>query len=72
MSSEGLIVKFKVKNCGIYDGKVFAIVFLKFCINNYPDKYFKGFDKKLINVDSKSNFEILIKEHDLSYYDVNK
>ena len=26
-SSEGLIVKFKVKNCGIYYGKVFAIVF---------------------------------------------
>ena len=32
MSSEGLIVKFKVKNCGIYDGKVFAIVFLNFVL----------------------------------------
>ena len=45
MSSEGLIVKFKVKNSGIYDGKVFEMVFLKFHINNYPDKVFKGFDK---------------------------
>ena len=46
--------------------------FLKFPINNYPDKVFKGFNKKLITVGSTSNFEIHIKEHDLSYYDVDK
>ena len=66
MNSEGLTVKFKVKNIGEYDGKVVAMLFLN------PDKVFKGFDKKLFTVGSISNFEILIKEHNLLYYDVDK
>jgi beta-glucosidase len=72
MSSEGLTVKFQVKNSGQYDGKVVPMVFLKFPISNYPEKVFKGFDKKLISTGSTSSFEILIDDHDLSYYDVDK
>ena len=72
MSSEGLTVKFKVKNIGVYDGKVVAMLFLKFPFNNYPDKVFKGLDKKLFTVGSTSNFEIVIKKHNLLYYDVYK
>ena len=72
MSSSGLTVKFNVTNTGLYDGKVVPMVFLKFPISNYPEKVFKGFDKKLIKSGESANFEILIDDHDLSYYDVEK
>ena len=72
MSSEGLTVKFKVSNTGSYKGKVVPMVFLKFPISNYPSKVLKGFDKKSIDAGSSTTFEILIEEHDLSYYDVEK
>ena len=71
MSSSGLTVKFSVMNGGQYDGKVVPMVFLKFPISNYPDRVFKGFDKKLIKSRESADFEILIDDHDLSYYDVN-
>jgi beta-glucosidase len=72
MKKKGLTVKFKVKNNGKYKGKVVPMVFLKFPIDNYPEKVFKGFDKKSIKSGSSSSFEIVIEDHDLSYYDVSK
>ena len=72
MSSSGLTVKFNVKNTGEYDGKVVPMVFLKFPLSNYPERVFKGFDKKLIKKGETASFEILIDDHDLSYYDVEK
>ena len=71
MSSTGLTVKFSVMNSGQYDGKVVPMVFLKFPISNYPERVFKGFDKKLIKSGESADFEILIDDHDLSYYDVD-
>lgn len=70
MNSNGLTVKFNVKNTGEYDGKVVPMIFLKFPLENYPQKVFKGFDKKLIKKNEIASFEILIDDHDLSYYDV--
>ena len=70
--SDGLSVSFNVKNTGKYDGKAVPMVFLKIPINNYPEKVFKGFDKKLIKAGATEKFEILIENHDLSYYDVDK
>ena len=72
MTSSGLTVKFTVKNTGEYDGKVVPMVFLKFPLENYPEKVLKGFDKKLIKKGESANFEIFIDDHDLSYYDVEK
>ena len=72
MKKKGLTVKFKVKNTGKYKGKVVPMVFLKFPIDNYPEKVFKGFDKKSIKSGSSSTFKIVIEDHDLSYYDVSK
>ena len=72
MNSNGLTVKFNVKNTGSYDGKVVPMVFLKFPISNYPEKVLKGFDKKSIKQGESASFEILIDDHDLSYYDVDK
>jgi len=70
--TDGLSVSFNVKNDGQYDGKAVPMVFLKLPLNNYPEKVFKGFDKKLIKAGATEKFEILIDNHDLSYYDVDK
>ena len=53
------------------------MVFLKFpedivTENGYPDKLFKGFDKKLIKVNKSVKFDILVDDHALSYYNVKK
>jgi len=71
MNENGLTVKFNVKNTGSYDGKVVPMVFLNFPLEDYPEKVFKGFDKRLIKQGETESFEILIDGHDLSYYDVN-
>ncbi|MBR3674511.1 MAG: glycoside hydrolase family 3 C-terminal domain-containing protein, partial [Clostridia bacterium] len=71
MNDNGLTVKFKVKNVGKYDGKVVPMIFLKFPIDNYPEKVLKGFEKKAIKSGETETFEILIEPHDLSYYNVN-
>ena len=71
MEEKGLTVKFSVTNSGKYQAAVVPMVFLKFPINDYPAKVFKGFDKKLLNVGQTENFEILIEPHDLSYYNVS-
>ena len=72
MKENGLTVKFDVKNTGKYDGKVVPMVFLGIPVPStieYPSKVFKGFDKKLIKAGESASFEILIDDHDLSYYD---
>ena len=58
MNDNGLTVKFKVKNAGKYDGKVVPMVFLKFPLDNYPEKVLKGFDKKEIKSGQSDSFEI--------------
>jgi beta-glucosidase len=63
MTEEGLYVNFEVKNIGDLEGETVPMVFLKFPDNirteeGYPDKLFKGFDKKLIKPNEIVKFEI--------------
>ena len=71
IKEKGLNVKFKVTNSGSYNGKVVPMVFLKIPIDNYPEKVLRGFTKVEINAGASKDIEILIEDHDLSYYDVN-
>ena len=75
MSNEGLKINFKIKNIGNIEGEAVPMVFLKFpdgikTEDGYPDKLFKGFDKKLIKPNEIVQFEILVDDHALSYYDI--
>ena len=75
MTKDGLKIKFYVKNTGNMEGETVPMVFLKFPENiqteeGYPDKLFKGFDKKLIKPNEIGAFEILVDEHSLSYYNI--
>ena len=77
MAKEGLKINFSMKNSGNMKGEAVPMVFLKFPDNiqteeGYPDKLFKGFDKKWINPNETVNFEILVDDHALSYYNINK
>ena len=75
MTKEGLKVSFSIKNTGNMDGESVPMVFLKFPDNivtedGYPDKLFKGFDKKWIKMNEIVKFEILVDGHALSYYNI--
>ena len=75
MNQEGLKINFSVKNTGSMKGETVPMVFLKFpesikTEEGYPDKLFKGFDKKWINPNEVAQFEILVDAHALSYYNV--
>ena len=77
MAKEGLKINFSMKNSGNMKGEAVPMVFLKFPDNiqteeGYPDKLFKGFDKKWINPNETVSFEILVDDHALSYYNINK
>ena len=77
MTKEGLNISFSVKNIGEIEGESVPMVFLKFpegveCENGYPDKLFKGFDKKRIKPNESIRFDIFVDKHALSYYNVNK
>ena len=75
MSKEGLKVNFSMINNGTMKGEAVPMVFLKFPDNitteeGYPDKLFKGFDKKWINPGEVVAFEIFVDDHALSYYNI--
>ena len=75
MSKEGLKIIFSVKNIGDLEGETVPMVFLKFPDNirteeGYPNKLFKGFDKKLVKPNESVKFEILVDDHALSYYNI--
>ena len=75
MTKEGLKINFKIKNTGNIGGETVPMVFLKFpdsikTEDGYPDKLFKGFDKKYIKSNEIAQFEILVDDHALSYYDI--
>ena len=75
MSKEGLKVTFSVKNTGNMDGDTVPMVFLKFpdtieTEEGYPEKLFKGFDKKFVKKGETVKFEILVDGHALSYYNI--
>jgi len=77
MSQEGLKINFSVKNTGTMKGETVPMVFLKFpdtirTEEGYPDKLFKGFDKKWVNPNEVVNFEILVDAHALSYYNIDQ
>ena len=77
MSKDGLKINFSVKNIGTLDGETVPMVFLKFPDNiqtedGYPDKLFKGFEKKLVKVNESIEFEILVDDHALSYYNIQE
>ena len=77
MTKEGLKIKFSMNNTGSVDGEAVPMVFLKFPSNietqdGYPDKLFKGFDKKWIKPGENVEFEILVDDHALSYFNVNE
>ena len=75
MTKEGLKIKFSMKNVGAMEGEAVPMVFLKFpndieAQDEYPDKLFKGFDKKWIKPNEAVEFEILVDDHALSYFNV--
>ena len=75
MTKEGLKINFSVKNTGTMKGETVPMVFLKFpdtikAEEGYPDKLFKGFDKKWVNPNEEVKFEILVDPHALSYYNI--
>ena len=75
MSKEGLKIIFSVKNIGDLEGETVPMIFLKFPDNirteeGYPNKLFKGFDKKLVKPNESVKFEILVDDHALSYYNI--
>ena len=75
MTKEGLKIKFSMKNVGAIEGEAVPMVFLKFpddieAQDEYPDKLFKGFDKKWIKPNEAVEFEILVDDHALSYFNV--
>ena len=75
MTKEGLNITFEVKNIGNMEGETVPMVFLKFPENiqteeGYPDKLFKGFDKKFIKPNESVSFEIFVDDHALSYYNI--
>ena len=77
MTKEGLKINFSMKNTGNMKGEAVPMVFLKFpdiiqTEEGYPNKLFKGFDKKWINPGETVSFEILVDDHALSYYNINK
>ena len=77
MSQEGLKINFSVKNTGNMKGETVPMVFLKFpdtirTEEGYPDKLFKGFDKKWVKPNEIVNFEILVDPHALSYYNIDQ
>ena len=77
MKSDGLHVEFTIMNQGTIPGEVVPMVFLEFPDNieteeGYPKKIFKGFDKKLAVPNFGENFEIIIDNHDLEYYNVKQ
>ena len=74
MKKEGLFVSFKVKNVGNFKGSVVGMVFLGFpeSVKNYPIRVFKGFEKIELEIKEEKDMEIIIEEHDLSYYNLDK
>ena len=77
MTKEGLKIFFSVKNIGKISGEAVPMVFLKFpdqieTEDGYPEKLFKGFDKKMIKPNESVKFEIFVDDHALSYYSVNQ
>ena len=77
MTKEGLKIKFSMKNVGDIEGETVPMVFLKFpediqTQEGYPDKLFKGFDKKMIKPGENVDFEILVDDHALSYFNINE
>ena len=77
MTKDGLKINFSVKNIGNMRGETVPMVFLKFpdtikAEEGYPDKLFKGFDKKWINPNEEVKFEILVDPHALSYYNIDQ
>ena len=75
MAKEGLKIFFSVKNTGNMEGEAVPMVFLQFPDNiqtedGYPDKLFKGFDKKRIKPNEIAKFEIFVDDHALSYYNI--
>ena len=77
MTKDGLKINFSVKNTGTIKGETVPMVFLKFpdtikTEEGYPDKLFKGFDKKWVNPNEEVKFEILVDPHALSYYSIDQ
>ena len=77
MTKDGLKINFSVKNIGTIKGETVPMVFLKFpdtikAEEGYPDKLFKGFDKKWVNPNEEVKFEILVDPHALSYYNIDQ
>ena len=75
MAKDRLKINFSVKNTGNIKGEAVPMVFLKFPDNiktedGYPDKLFKGFDKKRIKPNEIIKFEIFVDDHALSYYNI--
>ena len=74
MIKEGLICEFKIKNTGSVSGKAVPMVFLSFpdTIGDYPKYIYKGFEKVELNAGEEKKVKIIVDEHALSYFNVEK
>jgi len=72
MKEDGLHVTLSVKNTGDVAGAAVPMIFLSFpeSVKDYPIRLFKGFDKVMLEAGEAKKVNILVDNHDLSYYDV--
>jgi len=72
MKKDGLHVSVTVKNTGDVAGAAVPMIFLSFpdVVKDYPSRLFKGFDKMMLKPGESETTNILIDNHDLSFFDV--
>jgi beta-glucosidase len=73
MEEDGLHVTLTVTNTGDVAGAAVPMIFLSFpdVVKDYPSRLFKGFDKVMLEAGESKEVNILVDNHDLSYFDVD-
>nr|AFI47447.1 beta-glucosidase [Neocallimastix patriciarum] len=73
MEEDGLHVTLTVTNTGDVAGAAVPMIFLSFpdIVKDYPSRLFKGFDKVMLEAGESKQVNIIVDNHDLSYYDVD-
>jgi len=73
MEEDGLHVTLTVTNTGDVAGAAVPMIFLSFpdVVKDYPSRLFKGFDKVMLEAGESKEVNILVDNHDLSYFDID-
>ncbi|ORY11865.1 beta-glucosidase [Neocallimastix californiae] len=73
MEEDGLHVTLTVTNTGDVAGAAVPMIFLSFpdVVKDYPSRLFKGFDKVMLEAGESKEVNIIVDNHDLSYFDVD-